>query len=101
MEERNGFLHVQNLNKEWGLVLPSTFNAEGKNSLEIAIVELHVATTHGGIEKTMKAFTDKFEYLLREFYILVYKLVVMRLIVVEYIRVGRTGVNAYSITIKL
>ena len=39
--------------------------------------------------------------LLWESYILVYKLVVMGLIVVEYIRVGRTGVNVYSIRIKL
>ena len=39
--------------------------------------------------------------LLQECYILVYKLVVMKLIVVEYIRVGRTGANAYSIRIKL
>ena len=34
-------------------------------------------------------------------YILVYKPVVIGLIAVEYIRVGRTGVNAYSMTIKL
>ena len=40
-------------------------------------------------------------WLLREFYILVYKLVVMGLIAVEYIRVGRTGVNAYTIRINL
>ena len=39
--------------------------------------------------------------MLRESYILVYKLVVMGLIVVEYIRVGRTGVNAHSIRIKV
>ena len=38
---------------------------------------------------------------LRESYVLVYKLVVMGLIGVEYIRVGRTSVNAYSIRIKL
>ena len=36
-----------------------------------------------------------------ESYILVYKLVVMGLIAVEYIRIGRTGVNAYSIRIKV
>ena len=41
------------------------------------------------------------EILLQESYILVYKLVVMGLIAVEYIRVGRTGVNAYSIRKKL
>ena len=39
--------------------------------------------------------------MLQESYVLVYKLVVMELIAVEYIRVGRTGVNAYSIRIKL
>ena len=39
--------------------------------------------------------------LLQESYILVYKLVVMGLIAVEYIRVGRTDVNANSIRIKL
>ena len=39
--------------------------------------------------------------LLRESYILIYKLVVTGLIAVEYIRVGRTGINAYSIGIKL
>ena len=61
MKYRNGFLYVQNLNKQQRLVLPSTFNAEGKNFLEIAIAEAHAATAHGGIEKTMKALTDKFE----------------------------------------
>ena len=39
--------------------------------------------------------------MLRESYILVYKLVVMALIAVEYIRVGRTSVNVYLIRIKL
>ena len=39
--------------------------------------------------------------MLRESYILVYDLVVMELIAVEYMTVGRTGVNAYSIRIKL
>ena len=38
---------------------------------------------------------------LRESYVLVYKLVDMGLIAVEYIKVDRTGVNAYSIRIKL
>ena len=36
-----------------------------------------------------------------ESYILVYKLIVMGLIVVECIRVGKTGVNAYMIRIML
>ena len=39
--------------------------------------------------------------MLQESYILIYKLVVMGLIAVEYIRVGRIGVNVYSIRIKL
>ena len=43
----------------------------------------------------------KSRLLLRESYILVYKLVVIRLAAVEYTRVGRTGVNAYWIRIKL
>ena len=41
--------------------LASTFNAKGKNFLEIAIAEANVATAHGRIEKTKKALTDKFE----------------------------------------
>ena len=61
MKHRNGFLHVPDLNKKWTLVLSSIFNWERKNFLEIAIAEAHVATTHGGIEKTIKAQTDKFE----------------------------------------
>ena len=39
--------------------------------------------------------------MLQESYVVVYKLVVMGLIAVEYIRIGRTGVNAYSIRIKV
>ena len=62
MKHRNGFLYVQNLNKQWRLVLPSTFNAKGKNFIEIAIAEAHTATAHDRIQKTMKALTDKFEY---------------------------------------
>ena len=46
MKHRNGFLHVQNLNKQWRLVLPSTFNAKGKNFLEIAIAEAYAATAY-------------------------------------------------------
>ena len=61
MKHRNGFLYFQNLNKQWRLVLPSTFNAEGKNFLEIAIAKVYAATAYGRIEKTMKARTDKFE----------------------------------------
>ena len=39
-------------------------------------------------------------YLLQESYILIYKPVVVALIALQYIGVGRTGVNAYSIRIK-
>jgi len=58
---KNGFLYAKNKDKEWRLVLPSTFKFDGKNYLELAIAEAHEATAHGGIEKTMKALTDKFE----------------------------------------
>ena len=61
MKHRNGILNVQNLNKQWRLVLPSTFNAEDKNFLEIAIAEAHAATVHCGIKKAKKALTDNFE----------------------------------------
>ena len=61
MKDRNGFLYVQNLNKQWRLILPSTFNGEGKNFLEIAIAEAHAAAAHGRIKKTIKALTDKFK----------------------------------------
>ena len=40
---------AQNLTKQWSLVLTSTFNAEGKNFLEIAIADTHAATAYGGI----------------------------------------------------
>lgn len=50
------------MNKQWRLVAPSTFNAEGKKYLEIAIVKEHEATAHGGMEKSMKGLTDKFEF---------------------------------------
>ena len=36
-------------------------NAEDKNYLIIAIVEANAATAHGGIYKTMRALTEKFE----------------------------------------
>ena len=61
MKHRNVFLCLQNLNKQWRLVLPSTFNVEGKNFLEIAKAEAHAVTAYGGIEKTIKALTDIFE----------------------------------------
>ena len=61
MKHRNRFLYVQNLNKQQRLVLTGTFNVEGKNFLQIAIPEAQTATAHGGIKKTMKALSDKFE----------------------------------------
>ena len=72
IKHRNRFLNLQNLNKQWRLVLSSTFNAEGKNFLEIGIVEAYVGTAHSRIKKTIKGLTDKFEcqsfsWLLKEF----------------------------------
>ena len=61
IKHRNGFLYVQNLNKQWRLVFPSTFNTEGKNFLEQAILEAYVTTIQFGIEKTMTGLTDKFK----------------------------------------
>ena len=46
---------------QWRLLLASTFNADSKNCLVIAIVTIHAATAYSGIKKTMKALTDKFE----------------------------------------
>ena len=60
MKYRNGYLYVQNLNSQWRLVLPGTFNAEGKNLLEIAIAEAHAATVYVEIGKTMRGLTNKF-----------------------------------------
>jgi len=56
----NLFLYKKNEKGEWRLVLPSTFNMNGKNYLEDAIKEAHNATAHGGVEKTLKWLTDKF-----------------------------------------
>jgi len=53
-------LYKKNEKGEWRLVLPSTFNMNGKNYLEDAIKEAHDATAHGGVEKTLKWSTDKF-----------------------------------------
>jgi len=50
----NGFLYKKNEKGEWRLVLPSTFDMNGKNYLEDAIREAHDATAHGGVEKTLK-----------------------------------------------
>jgi len=44
---------------EWRLVLPNTFDMNGKNYLEDAIKEAHDATAHSGVEKTLKWLTDK------------------------------------------
>ena len=62
MTNRNGFLCVKNLNKVRRLVLPWSIHAVGKNFLEIASAEVHTATTHYGIYKTMKPQNEKFKY---------------------------------------
>ena len=62
MKPRYGFLYVQNLNKEWKVVLLSMFNAEGENLLDIAIAEPHAPTSPCRIQKIMKALTNKFAY---------------------------------------
>jgi len=56
----NGFLYKKNGKGEWRLVLPSTFDMNGKNYLEDAIKEAHDATADGGVEKMWKWLTDKF-----------------------------------------
>ena len=56
---QDGFLYCRP-DKQWKLVLATSFDYNGNNFLEIAIQEAHDATAHGGIEKTMKALTDKF-----------------------------------------
>jgi len=56
----NGFLYKTNEKVERRLVLPSTFDMNGKNYLEDAIKEAHDATAYGGVEKTLKWLTDKF-----------------------------------------
>ena len=40
-------------------------------------------------------------FILQESYVIEYKLVGIKKVVVEYIQVGRTGVNTYMIRIKL
>ena len=63
MKQRNGFLYVQNLTKQWRLVPTSLLDVEGKKLLEIAIVQVHAVTAHGGMQKTKKAISDKFEHM--------------------------------------
>jgi len=58
----NGFLYKKNGKGEWRLVLPSTFDINGKNYLEDAIKEAHDASARGGIEKTLKWLTEKYIY---------------------------------------
>ena len=60
MKARHRLLYVQKLNKEWRLVLTSTFNTDGNNFLEIAIPKAYAATADSRIEKTIKALTNKF-----------------------------------------
>ena len=49
MKNRNEFLYLWNLNRQWVLILPSTFIAEGKNFLKIVLAKAHVETVYGGI----------------------------------------------------
>ena len=62
MKNRNGFLYGQNLNKQWTLVMPSAYNAGGKNFLEIEIAEAYAATAHAGIVKTIQHQTDMLKW---------------------------------------
>ena len=48
------FLHGFWNSAEWKLILPSDFVFAGKNYYEPLIDEAHVATGHGGVEKTMQ-----------------------------------------------
>jgi len=56
----NRFLYKKNEKGEWRLVLPSTFDMNGKNYLEDVIKEAHHTTAHGRVEKRVKWLTDKF-----------------------------------------
>jgi len=56
----NGFLYKKNEKGEWRLVLPSTFDMNGKNYLEDAIKEAHDATAHGAVEKSLKSLPNKY-----------------------------------------
>jgi len=60
LSKENGFLYKQNDKGEWRLVLPSTFDMNGKNYLEPAIKGAHDAMAHGEVEKTLKWLTDKY-----------------------------------------
>jgi len=60
VSKNNGFLYKKNEKGEWRLVLPSTYDMNGKNYLEDVIKEAHDATAHGGVEKTLKWLPDKF-----------------------------------------
>ena len=53
-------MYKKNENGEWRLVLANTFHINGKNLVEEAMTEVHSATAHGGVEKTLKWLTDKF-----------------------------------------
>jgi len=46
----NGFLYEKNKKGEWRLVLPTTFDMNGKNYLEATIKEAYDAMVHGGVE---------------------------------------------------
>jgi len=55
----NGILFKKNNKGERRLVLPSTFDMNGKNSLEDAIKQAYNAMAHGEVEKILKLLTDK------------------------------------------
>jgi len=50
----NAFLYKKNEKGVCRLVLPRTFDMNGKNYLQDAIKEAHDITAHGGVEKTLK-----------------------------------------------
>ena len=61
MKHRKGFPYDYNQNKQWRLVLVTTFHAEDKNLLPISFAEACAATAYSRMEKIMKPLTDKFE----------------------------------------
>ena len=59
---RNGnFLYGFREFGNWRLILPTVFKFKGEDFLQILINQKHEAMGHGGVEKTYKAFSDKYE----------------------------------------
>jgi len=56
----NGFLGKENKKGEWRLVLPSTYDMNGKNYLEGIIKEVYDVMVHNRVEKMSKWLPDKF-----------------------------------------